>query len=170
MSKKLYDQDDINDLVEQDLEKGGVGSGVRGHTTPTIKDFKKEEQLKAAIQSGGLDQLKGLNTYFGERRKASVGTKYEAYYKEMHRKVGSALMSRLGKSEVEEVQDINDLVEQDMDPDTFFKGRGPDRQPRKKRGSADPRDAKLAELDRKIGDNNEKIYGEGNRKKPNIGT
>lgn len=36
--EKLYSED-INDLVEADLEKGGPGSGIKGHTTVRSKKY-----------------------------------------------------------------------------------------------------------------------------------
>lgn len=36
--EKVYNED-INDLVEADLEKGGAGSGIKGHSTVHSKDY-----------------------------------------------------------------------------------------------------------------------------------
>jgi hypothetical protein len=50
MSKKIYPNEDINDLVADDLEKGGKGSGIRGHRTPKQIEASKSKVFSAMDQ------------------------------------------------------------------------------------------------------------------------
>ena len=130
MSKKLYNDEDINDLVADDLEKGGKGSGIKGHKT--LKDRNFHDRM----QSGALDKNRGAMLHFrAEKQKAmSSGDKEAAaHYRKLEEEATSNVMRAMNKSQSE--MDINDLVETDMNhEEEFFKGRGPDKQPRKKRG------------------------------------
>lgn len=121
---------DINDLIEQDMDpdnfyKGGQGSGQKGHVTPTLKDYHKENQMKEAASSGRLDQLRGVHSHFREAYKKTIQHEKTSgkahpdkeYYKAKANEASNHLMNRLGKSE-----DINDLIEYEMDPDNFYKG------------------------------------------------
>lgn len=59
MSKKLYDGQDINDLVTEDVNheetfyKGGPGSGQRGHTTPASGRHPATEASAGKTQGTG---------------------------------------------------------------------------------------------------------------------
>lgn len=135
MSNKLYEGQDINDLIEEELEKGGVGSGKRGHTTPASG---RHPGTESHFQSGGA----GGST-MGERAAARKETREQlvSSHKQWRKWLSEsgntksfkdkahAAMSRIEDriKEMDKVKksemDINDLVEQDMDhEETFYKG------------------------------------------------
>lgn len=115
----------IDDIIDEVLEKGGQGSGRRGHTTPkkisapSIAGMKLADRVDEAVKNLRLDKLRGLNRILDSKRKEhekAGNSDGVAYYKNLQSKVHSALMQRLSKAD--------EILE---------KGRGPDKQPRKKR-------------------------------------
>lgn len=102
MSKPIYKptkpyQDDLNDLVQDDILKGGPGSGVKGHKTNrpsnsyrSLKDYRKHEQLK----SGRLDQARGALKYFDQQREqahARQDSDAKEYYAKFAREATSVI-------------------------------------------------------------------------------
>lgn len=53
--EKFY-TDDINDLVQADLEKGGPGSGTKGHQTPKQHAEEMTRKIKEIHEHHKLDQ------------------------------------------------------------------------------------------------------------------
>lgn len=84
--KKSYSED-INDLVEDELNKGGVGSGVRGHKT--LKDYSVENK-----ESNHPDTLRKLIAHHKAQHVAheKAGNKDKAdYYKAKHQELSLKL-------------------------------------------------------------------------------
>lgn len=87
-SEPAYDLD-INDLVEdEEISKGGVGSGQKGHVT--IRQHNLEQREKKALASGRMDQIRGLAKIHHSEYKAhkKAGNTEHADY---HRKKFSEL-------------------------------------------------------------------------------
>jgi len=114
----------------EDVEKGGVGSGSKGHKTSkivkqpwdeSVKDTPEYDVRRAQRKEDGIkSQLEKLKAEY----KAKFGVDYDSAKKSYEPP------QPIYKSEKPYTEDLNDMVEsQELE-----KGRGPDLQQRKQRG------------------------------------
>lgn len=101
--EKLY-KSDINDLVEDDVVKGGPGSGVKGHKTTTsdkingdIKNWHTQEEHRHAITTGDRYHLNGLKAKYEDHIKTAKKRK-DSHSEEKFSKLHSEVMTRLTKT------------------------------------------------------------------------
>lgn len=106
MSKKLYGDQDINDLVETDLNsqeefyKGGVGSGIKGHRT--IKDMEYHKRMQPG--GGGLDKKRGALKHFDQMyrdAKANNDPDGMEHYGKLRAQATQAVIGQMSPSEKE---------------------------------------------------------------------
>lgn len=106
---KFYTED-INDLVE----KGGAGSGVKGHLT--LKDYHVHESMKDAAKRGDLNKLRGAEKHFQSKRQEAKhhGMKeHEEHYKKLHHEAINHVINRLdsGSKDMKKCQEQLDELE-----------------------------------------------------------
>lgn len=104
MSKKLYTDEDINDLVETDLNsqeefyKGGVGSGIKGHRT--MKDYQKHQAMQPG--GGGLDKKRGALKHFQQMYQDAIANndpEAKEHYGKLRNQAQQAVLGQMSGSE-----------------------------------------------------------------------
>lgn len=73
---KLY-KSDINDMVQDDLEKGGQGSGQKGHRTPLTEEQRKKKSAEADA-TWKRNKLKATNQISQARVNAMEKLKHQS--------------------------------------------------------------------------------------------
>lgn len=113
--KKLYEDQDINDIIEaeeQEFFKGGVGSGIKGHRTNKHQETatKLKEIHEFHAKNSDKETQESFKRYLDP--KATDPTSHAYRVSSEH-----AVMHRRGKPSITKSEDINDIIEAE-----FFKG------------------------------------------------
>lgn len=110
---KSLTNEELIEAILEDLNKGGPGSGKKGHKT-SIQDFNLELRVKKELESGRLDKLRGLNRILNSKKKKAIQQNDKdaaKYYRDLESKVAYKMIERMSKSEQENTMSI----EKEMD-------------------------------------------------------
>lgn len=93
---QLY-KSDINDMVEEEMSKGGQGSGIKGHKT--MAEAKRHLNQQEDAKHGRLDKLRGHANYWQDKYRRAKTYNHpkedQEHYQKLRNEADDAVLSRL---------------------------------------------------------------------------